>query len=225
MSARDKKILIGFVGVLVLILAFFFGHRPLTEKKQVLQAENATLRDQYADLSMKAANADMYNREIKVMNSNMEEIYLHYPSYLQVENEIMDAVTLEKITESYISSLTISEPVAVEVTSESSAEQTENPEESTAYSSPYQLYDISTSISFESGYKELKNMIDLLATDSRRKSIGTLSATFDNSTGIIQGSMTYDTYFVYGLEKDYVEPVIPEMRHGVENIFGTIEKQ
>ena len=79
MSVRDKKILIVFLGVLVFVAAFFLGYRPLNEKKATLEAENASLRDTYADLSMKAANADMYTKEIKMMNTKIEEIFTHYP--------------------------------------------------------------------------------------------------------------------------------------------------
>ena len=71
MSVRDKKILVVFLGILVVVAAFFLGYRPLNEKKATLEAENASLRDTYADLSMKASNADMYTKEIKMMNTKM----------------------------------------------------------------------------------------------------------------------------------------------------------
>ena len=229
MSARDKKIVIVLLGVVVVALAYFFGHRPLTEKRESLKAENASLRDTYADLSMKAANADMYEKEMKVMNTKMEEIFTHYPSYLQIENGIMDAVALEENTKSTISSLTIADPVAIEIAAENSGE---NPaavegetEETNTSSIPYQLYDVNTSITLETDYQGMKDLIQLIATDTKRKSVGTLSATFNSGTGKISGNMTYDTYFVYGLDKPYIEPTVPAMEHGVKNIFGTIETQ
>lgn len=224
MSVRDKKILIVFLGVLVFVAAFFLGYRPLNEKKATLEAENASLRDTYEDLSMKAANADMYTKEIKMMNTKIEEIFTHYPSYLQTENEIMDAVTLEKVTDAHIPSLTIAEPVAIDLAQMGEEENTEaEGTESSAPASAYQLYDVSSSISFESSYKGLKDLINIIGKDAKRKSVGTVSATFDNATGLVHGSMVYDTYFVYGLDKDYVDPVVPSMPHGIDNIFGTVE--
>ena len=226
MSVRDKKILVVFLGILVVVAAFFLGYRPLNEKKATLEAENASLRDTYADLSMKASNADMYTKEIKMMNTKMEEIFTHYPSYLQTENEIMDAVAFEEITDSFIGSLTISAPVAVDILGEgASAEGTEETSEAQTQESafPYQLYDVNSTITFESGYKGMKDLIDIIANDRNKKSVRTLSAVFDNTEGKITGNMSYDTYFIYGLDKPYVEPSVPEIKHGTKNIFGTVD--
>ena len=226
MSVRDKKILVVFLGILVVVAAFFLGYRPLNEKKATLEAENASLRDTYADLSMKASNADMYTKEIKMMNTKMEEIFTHYPSYLQTENEIMDAVAFEEITDSFIGSLTISAPVAVDILGEGeSTEGTEETSEAQTQESafPYQLYDVNSTITFESGYKGMKDLIDIIANDRNKKSVRTLSAVFDNTEGKITGNMSYDTYFIYGLDKPYVEPSVPEIKHGTKNIFGTVD--
>lgn len=231
MSVRDKKILLVFFGILVLVAAFFFGYRPLNEKKATLEAENVSLRDTYADLSMKAANADMYNKEIKMMNTKMEEIYTHYPSFLQTENQIMDAVAFEDVTDADISALTISEPVAKEITADGQSEDANGQSEDAngqvtegdVSNIPYQLYDVNTTMSFECGYKGFKKMIQVITNDSQRKSIGTVSAVFNNTDGTIQGNMTYDTYFIYGLDKSYVEPSTPEIKHGTNNIFGTVD--
>ena len=229
MSVRDKKILVVFLGILVVVAAFFLGYRPLNEKKATLEAENASLRDTYADLSMKASNADMYTKEIKMMNTKMEEIFTHYPSYLQTENEIMDAVAFEEITDAFIGSLTISAPVAVDILGEgASAEGTgetgETGEAQTQEAAfPYQLYDVNSTITFESGYQGMKDLIDIIANDRNKKSVRTLSAVFDNAEGKITGNMSYDTYFIYGLDKPYVEPSVPEIKHGTKNIFGTVD--
>lgn len=228
MSARDKKIVIVLLGAIVLALAFFFGHRPLKEKRDILNAENASLRDMYADLSMKAADADMYSKEIKQMNSKMEEIFVHYPSSLLTENEIMDAVSFETETKSIISSLSISEPVAVEIGASESGEvqyaEDGTPIENSAQATvPYELYNVATNITFEAGYEGMKQLIDIIATDSKKKSVGTLSAVFDNEQGKISGNMAYNTYFVNGLDKPYVEPTVPAIKHGTKNIFGTVD--
>ena len=232
MSARDKKIVIVLLGVIVFALAFFFGHRPLNEKKASLNAQNAALRDTYADLSMKAANADMYQKEIKIMNTKMEEIYTHYPSFLQIENEIMDAVELENRTKSLITSLAIADPVAIDIAvggategeAEAVSEGEATTEETTVSSATsYQLFRINTSMSFQSGYEGMKQLVELIATDNDRKSVGTLSAVFNTEEGLINGNLTYDTYFVNGLDKPYLEPTVPSIKHGVNNIFGTID--
>ena len=69
----------------------------------------------------------------------------------------------------------------------------------------------------------MKQLVDIIANDNNRKSVGTLSAVFNVEDGKITGNMTYDTYFVNGLDKPYVEPNVPSIKHGVKNIFGTIQ--
>ena len=145
----------------------------------------------------------------------------------------MDAISLEKATESTISSLSIADPVAVEVviggegeaTAEEAVAEDGSVSETVVNSSTYQLYDVNSAITFETGYKGMKDLIQLIASDTKRKSVGTLSATFNAETGKISGNMTYDTYFVYGLDKPYMEPEVPAMEHGIKNIFGTVNAE
>ena len=50
-SKRDKCLLIGLLGGVILLLAWLYGYTPLQEKTATLQAENVTLK----------AKADLYH--------------------------------------------------------------------------------------------------------------------------------------------------------------------
>jgi hypothetical protein len=57
-------------------------------------------------------------------------------------------------------------------------------------------------------------------------SVEGVSLGYDNSTGALSGSMSLNTYYLLGTDKLYSEPYIPNMRMGVETIFGdTVEIQ
>lgn len=53
------------------------------------------LKSQYNQLSALAAKADDYTKKTKDMSDAMQQVYDNFPSYLQIENGIMDAVAIE----------------------------------------------------------------------------------------------------------------------------------
>lgn len=232
MAVRDKKIVIILVGFIILALAYFLIFKKAATEREQLQAENHTLQMQYDDLSIKASQAEMYKEESARMNEEMGKIYEKFPSYLKIENGIMDVVELENTTQSFVSSLTVGSPMAKNVeVGEASAEgtteqatdaaQTTTDTQQTSTTAAYQLYDVSTVIEFESGYAGMKNLINLVVGDSEKKTIDTLNMTYDGGEGKITGSMLFDTYFLYGLDKPYEAPTIPNINHGTQNVFGT----
>ena len=235
MSARDKKIVIVLIGFIVLALAYFLVFMKAQEEREVLKVENANLQSQYDDLSLKASQSEMYKTETAKMNEEMEAIYTKFPSYLKIENGIMDVVELENATNSFVSSFTVGEPSAKDVIVENptantdastDAQTTDNQTTDTTQTNntgvPYQLYDVSTIIEFQSGYAGTKSLINMVVGDSEKKTIDTLNLTYDSGEGKMTGSMLYDTYFLYGLDKPYEAPTIPNINHGTQNVFGTV---
>lgn len=122
MSTRDKKLLIILAGVAVLALTYFFVFSPQADKRDQLKMENANLKSQYNELSTLAAKADEFTQKTQDMSDAMQQIYDNFPSYLQIENGIMDAVGIEKSTNTSISELTVGSPVAVDVTNPDSGD-------------------------------------------------------------------------------------------------------
>lgn len=115
MSTRDKKLLIILAGVAILALTYFFIFVPQSNKRDSLKSENMNLKSQYNQLSALAAKADDYTKKTKDMSDAMQQVYDNFPSYLQIENGIMDAVAIEKSTNTNITELTVGSPTAIDV--------------------------------------------------------------------------------------------------------------
>lgn len=115
MSTRDKKLLIILAGVAILALTFFLIFMPQSNKRDSLKSENMNLKSQYNQLSALAAKADDYTKKTKDMSDAMQQVYDNFPSYLQIENGIMDAVAIEKSTNTNITELTVGSPTAIDV--------------------------------------------------------------------------------------------------------------
>ena len=246
-SERDKKILIVFVGILIFALVYYFPIRSYTEDAEKLNTENVGLTAKLAELEVKVARES----EIKAETTNYEAdtlaLVAKFPSFLQVENEIMDIVGLEKELKVEVPLITVNTPVEMkasdtpEVAEAAEAPQEvateEAPEADSATEAPaadetevapaaankYKLYDMSTNINYKGGYDSLKKFLDKIAKSSDKKSINSVSLTFDNKTGNLDGNIVYDSYFLVGSDRPYEEIITKTIRHGTKNIFGTVD--
>ena len=239
MSARDKKIIIVLIGAVILALSYFLVFQQAQEKKAQLESENTTLRQKYQELSALAAKADDYKVEISTMNEEMEKLLKHYPSYLMIENTIMDVVSLEEETKTSVSSLSVAAPVAIDVktgdvadsstTNNTDAENTETTDTTNTDTTAtvqtqisYQLYGVDNTVVFKANNTGLKKLIELVAKADNRQKVSSLTVAFDESEGKLNGTLVYDAYFLYGIDKPYEAPYIPSMPHGTDDVFGTV---
>lgn len=251
-SERDKKILIVFVGILIFALVYYFPIRSYTEDAEKLNTENVGLTAKLAELEAKVARES----EIKAETTNYEAdtlaLVAKFPSFLQVENEIMDIVGLEKELKVEVPLITVNTPVEMkasdtpevaeapaapqEVATEEAPEDASTTDASTteapaadetevapAATNKYKLYDMSTNINYKGGYDSLKKFLDKIAKSSDKKSINSVSLTFDNKTGNLDGNIVYDSYFLVGSDRPYEEIITKTIRHGTKNIFGTVD--
>lgn len=246
-SERDKKILIVFVGILIFALVYYFPIRSYTEDAEKLNTENVGLTAKLAELEAKVARES----EIKAETTNYEAdtlaLVAKFPSFLQVENEIMDIVGLEKELKVEVPLITVNTPVEMKGSDTPEAETTEAPpqevateeapeaadateasvadetEVAPAVANKYKLYDMSTNINYKGGYDSLKKFLDKIAKSTDKKSINSVSLTFDNKTGNLDGNIVYDSYFLAGSDRPYEEIITKTIRHGTKNIFGTVD--
>lgn len=252
-SERDKKILIVFVGILIFALVYYFPIRSYTEDAEKLNTENVGLTAKLAELEAKVARES----EIKAETTNYEAdtlaLVAKFPSFLQVENEIMDIVGLEKELKVEVPLITVNTPVEMKGSDTPETETTEateapqevateeapeaSPEEASTTEAPaadetgvapavankYKLYDMSTNINYKGGYDSLKKFLDKIAKSTDKKSINSVSLTFDNKTGNLDGNIVYDSYFLAGSDRPYEEIITKTIRHGTKNIFGTVD--
>jgi len=228
-SERDKKILIVFVGILIFALVYYFPIRSYTEDAEKLNTENVGLTAKLAELEAKVARES----EIKAETTNYEAdtlaLVAKFPSFLQVENEIMDIVGLEKELKVEVPLITVNTPVEMKGSDAPEAETTqaapqevateEAPEADSTTEAPvadetevapavankYKLYDMSTNINYKGGYDSLKKFLDKIAKSTDKKSINSVSLTFDNKTGNLDGNIVYDSYFLAGSDRPYEE--------------------
>jgi hypothetical protein len=225
-STRTQKLLIALIGVLAVVLSYFLVFAPTSEKNETLTNENAQLNARISELKGMQEKEEEYISETERLNQEVSVFLMEYPSYLMYENGIMDVVDLEKATGAFVSTMTLSDPVVVSVGSSAQSDAEDGTADQSAASSAasrYSLYDANTALIYSGDYSAMKNMLTRIVSVQDKRSISTFSATFDNSTGEITGAINFESYFIYGQEKDYEPADIPGVKHGTDNIFGSVD--
>jgi uncharacterized protein YsxB (DUF464 family) len=230
-SNRDKKIIIVVIGSVAVLLSYFLVFKSMSDKNKALMSENLQLTARIADLQTKKANEAQYVSETERLNQEVADILTDYPSYLQIENGIMDVVGLEERTDADVPAVTIADPVSVAVstasaaaasdTADTAAAETAEGQVEASVASQYYLYDVNTNLSYSATYDGMKDLLNEITQEQDKKSISTFTATLDLTSGEISGALSYESYFIFGQDKDYVPADIPNIKHGTKDIFGS----
>lgn len=113
-SRRDILLLVGFIGILAAICSYFFVFQPYQEKTELLRAENEKMNKQIQELTNMTYNREVYIRETKRMNQEIESIYQLFPVNVKEEDCILLAINQELIAPMEVQSMNIEQIVNVE---------------------------------------------------------------------------------------------------------------
>ena len=202
MSTRDKKLLIILAGVAILALTYFLIFIPQSNKRDSLKSENMNLKSQYNQLSALAAKADDYTKKTKDMSDAMQQVYDNFPSYLQIENGIMDAVAIEKSTNTNITELTVGSPTAIDVNNPTGEAGTDSSSGSTT--------DSSNTDSLQSSQTADGNSSQSQTDDGSAAGSGTSSG---SAKSTVTGYQLYDVSTVMAFKTEY---------HGLKAMLGEV---
>lgn len=202
MSTRDKKLLIILAGVAILALTYFLIFIPQSNKRDSLKSENMNLKSQYNQLSALAAKADDYTKKTKDMSDAMQQVYDNFPSYLQIENGIMDAVAIEKSTNTNITELTVGSPTAIDVNNPTGEAGTDSSSGSTT--------DSSNTDSSQSSQTADGNSSQSQTDDGSAAGSGTSSG---SAKSTVTGYQLYDVSTVMAFKTEY---------HGLKSMLGEV---
>lgn len=202
MLTRDKKLLIILAGVAILALTYFLIFIPQSNKRDSLKSENMNLKSQYNQLSALAAKADDYTKKTKDMSDAMQQVYDNFPSYLQIENGIMDAVAIEKSTNTNITELTVGSPTAIDVNNPTGEAGTDSSSGSTT--------DSSNTDSSQSSQTADGNSSQSQTDDGSAAGSGTSSG---SAKSTVTGYQLYDVSTVMAFKTEY---------HGLKAMLGEV---
>lgn len=235
-SKKDLKLLLYVGGILAIVLVYFNIFSPTLENNKILVQENIELQAQVERLEELDKNKEVYREETADMRSEIAEIYSIFPADIKEETTIMYADMLEGIADLEVSSIGISSRnqlyAMLERNAQADAADTTDTTDAGTVTETGQnagepraaLYDRQVTYAFTVSYEGFKKVVRRIQEETEKRNVENVTLSFDPTTGRLVGSMLVNMYALDGteIEKVYVEPEVPPMPIGTDNIFGTI---
>lgn len=230
MKKSDKSIILVLVGVLIAAAAYFLAYKPLTEKTEVLNADNAVLRQEVERLQQLADNKQQYLDDTDTMKVKIDEIKAQFPAQYLPEDEIMYMINAEEQMDMLAQLITMKPTEVIQVaapTQEAApvADATENVSTEATTAPEIMLYKTPVSVSALSSYLSVKDFIKMVNEDENRKSIDTISVVFDSNTGELLTNVDISMYSLTGTEAEYTAPTVDGVVYGTNDIFNSAAKK
>ena len=242
-SKRDAALLIGLAGILIIVAVYYFIYLPLDEKKVALESENATLTTRVTELQRMYDEKDTYIAKTESMKVEIDTICNTFPVDVKTEDMIMLGVDLANTAPLSVQSISmgvaedmyhvgqaVAEAAAAEAAAAAAATATEDGTTAPAPvpepvepSADKVLYKKLCGITYQVTYDGFKNAINTICSSEDRRTIDSITATYDINTGLLAATQNINMYYMTGTNQEYVAPTIPFIPQGTDNIFGTID--
>lgn len=241
LSMKEKNLFFVLLTLLILFGSYQWGFQRFIDKTDVLYEENTTLQVKLEDLQQKAANRDKYMNETEYMNEETDMMLSYFPVTLTQEKNTIFVTNLERYADMKVSSISFVENTEIYSTEQVSEDVTGDTEDANEMVEEVIQDDITSSgditvdgmsisgykttliLTYKTNYGGLKRAIEYINSYNERMNIVDLSAAFDNSTGNLTGTITFDIYAIGGIDKTDDILDIPGVDIGTQNIFGTFE--
>ena len=225
-----------FMMIVSLILAaiLLLTSGLLLYKTHALSTENGKLENRLQrDNKMKKSEAE-YETETENLEIETDALINRYGIANTPEKTILFLANLSSTTGVSITSIEFGDtenPVVTgssqkaessEETADSDIEKTSktDTEDSTkASSGEYSLSEYQVMVSYTGTYAELKKAINFIEDYGERITVNDLTATYDETTNLLTGSMTLNMYTLSGTDHKYTPPSVSGSI-GTSNIFG-----
>lgn len=249
-TKRDRAILIGLFGLLVLAAVYYFVYMGYKDKTAQLKQTNAAIQNRIDVLQSIADQQAQLIDETNANNATVDTIFSRFPSNIYEEDIILFARALEDFApfeqipnvgigapqEMYtfedIKAQTDEEvngyiPAEVGGNGVPATEESTSGEEGTVEAPsdvPLGLPTLYTRTCTVAGYTDYDGFKNALrfVIDNLDRSNMVVNASYDITTGTLQASLNIGRYYVTGTDKPYVEPDIRDVIQGTDNMFGTI---
>lgn len=213
-TRRDLGVLMILVGIIAIFLTYRLSFVKKQEEVEALQAEQSSLRTQIDELQPIKDAAEFYEKEMDRFEKEIKDIVEEYPVNVLFEDGIMYVVEIADELDVEIPNLTFTPSSAIS-TVEGAGIFAEK---------KYELLRASESMTYTvTDYDTLKKLLDYVYSDkNNRKTITTISMTFDDATGEISGSLNINMFALSDGSRVYEPVELPLDKLGLEHIFGEV---
>ncbi len=215
-SERDKKLLIVVMAVLIMALAYFFGYSNLSAQVDELSTKKTSLETTKRDLKEKNDNKQKYINDTDKLSKACTVLIDKYDSTTSQPNAIEFFNKTEDVTGVWVKSLSLSPATVLYKFGQIASS---NVNGTSSYSSNLVGYKSSINISYEGDYSQWKDFVKYINTYASKSTIDSLTATYNDSTGVVSGTASISLYAIQGGDRKATEPKF-NVKTGTDNIFS-----
>ena len=225
---ENKSNLTQYLPVLCLLVslalalgAYFKGFEEFNSKRKDVETEIETLTTRFDSLNKMYQNKAAYEKDMKEIDAQYEELLADYNADITHEEVIMDLYNNQEAHNSLVEKITLAQKNPVYAFGQLVSLNPSKPNVTginTSFSGLLMEYTVVNS----GAYDDVKAFIDELQNSDRKRRVPTsASFTFDDSKGKVSVNMTVKEYAISGEGLEPMEVIIPEKVRGCENIFDT----
>ena len=233
---REKNLLLILLGLVFVVVSYSFGYQTLSTETEDLKKQNIALESQIKALETIAVSKDQYVADTDDMQETMVNMIEKFPADMISEDAILYVKNLEQMTGSYVNTVTIPGKEYIEISAPQEVDVLKSIDDVTGVVAAYGYVDdgsipntdnmllakVESDVSYSVTYEGLKEIIKDIVGHESRKSLDNVSLVFNENTGNLSGSMTINYFTLSGTGKEYKQPTVTGLTHGIDCIFGNL---
>lgn len=215
---KNLKYILVLLGVVALVLSYFFVFTKYNKKTEDIQEEIDILQDKCDDLEVKNKNKANIEMKTKEAEEKYETILKKFDGGITYQSQIMDNYNMGQRLQIQVSRLSMASTTPVYTFGQLA---TSNPNGgiggvNTEYSGVSMAYTIAT----VGTYDQMKQTLNyIMNEEGKRKVPNTITFAYDSSTQQVSMSINITEYAVSGGDRVQKEVEIPDYVKSTTNVF------
>ncbi len=238
-SKRDICLCIILLGLIIILISYFFGVNKLNARTEELETENSRLRSEIQVLEEIQFRQRQYVEENQQMRDTAAVFTQLFPAFVLEEDQIMYASRIEDVIGCYFSYVATPDTSYLDIPKGTRENRLAGLTDITgaiaahSVTNPANMLDASTMLLgcassenvFGCTYDQFKDMIIYITRDPELKSIDNITVSYDSTTGNLNGTMTINYFSMTGTGVGYEAPETNVNGLGVDCIFGSLAEE
>lgn len=205
-SKKDQKTLLYILGVIMVIAVYFLYYSSKQKDLEALQSEVDSLYTEVVELEDYEVNNKLYKDNTKKYYNEIDAMVNEFPAGVKEESVIMYSKELENVIGVNTNNVTMTP--ATLISSFGVGERQKH------------LYATNVTMTIDGNYDQIKKVIDNIYSYPDKRTLTSVSLSYDSATGNLTGSMVMNLYALSGKDRMYQKPNTGITNHGTNNIFG-----
>ena len=212
-NKREIRILLIVLGVIIFVLVFQLGYKPMAEDNDLKTAQRIEWQTQVNQLQILWNQKDEKQKEMAEFKTNDEAILRDIPSYVSQEDQILYAQELEN-ADFEVSAMAMAASVDVYKFNVNFNNQ--------VYAGQ-SMMNAQLTLNYKGTYDQIKKICARIQENGNKETIQSIDLAFDRDTGKITGTLVINQYARTGDAKEtYNAPNIDGVTQGKGSVFGEV---